>query len=434
MHATPRTTTSRPTGAPAGGAPPTEVAGTAVPSRLLRGTLLTSSTLTIMAAAVIAPSLPEMRQVFSAAPAADVLVRLALTITSLAIGITAPLAGTASDRVGRGPVLVSALVLYAVAGVAGFFISDLYLLLASRVLLGVAVGGIMTSVTALISDLFAGPRRGAFLGLQSAFASLGGVVFLTLAGVLAGIAWDAPFWIYAVSLLVVPFAVLALIRVRPGLTARSEAQVGAPSVPDLGQNREQDHRPGTGGVLAVIYTLAWAGTLIFFMAPTQLPFLLQRFEVSTTVIGIAVAASTASSAVAAIGYSRLRRSASQEAVTALSLGLLGAGWCVIGMAGSLALIVGGVLVGGIGVGLIIPNLNLWVSELVTPARRGRVLGGLVSAIFLGQFVSPLLLAPVISALGISGAFLAAGALAVAVGVVLAPVLPRLSTRTTPRRG
>lgn len=400
---------------PAAAEAPSPAAAPAVPGRLLTGTLLVSSTLTIMAAAIIAPSLPEMQQVFSGVPAADLLVRLTVTITSLAIGITAAVVGGVSDRFGRKPVLVASLVLYAVAGTAGWFLSDLYLLLGARALLGVAVGGITISVSALITDWFDGPRRAAFLGRQAAFASLGGVVFLPLSGVLAGVAWDAPFWVYAVSLLVVPFAVVGVREAR----SRTAAPADRAAVP-----HGADRRPRVTGSLALVYAVAWAGTLVFFMAPTQLPFLLQGFNASTTMVGVAVAGSTASSALAAVGYARVRRVLSQELVTALSLGLLGAGWLVIGVAGSLPLVVLGTLVGGLGVGLVIPNLNLWVAGLVPAARRGRALGGLVSAIFLGQFASPLLLQPVVSALGASGAFLVTGAAAGLGAVVLALVLPR----------
>ncbi len=59
------------------------------------------------------------------------------------------------------------------------------MLLLTRTLLGAAVGGILTAVSAMITDWFDGPRRASYLGLQQAFAGLGGVVFLPLAAVLA---------------------------------------------------------------------------------------------------------------------------------------------------------------------------------------------------------------------------------------------------------
>ncbi|HEX7309242.1 MAG TPA: hypothetical protein VF330_40500 [Lentzea sp.] len=78
----------------------------------------------------------------------------------------------------------------------------------------------------MITDWFDGPERGRFLGFQQAFASLGGVVSLPLAG------------------------------------------TGFPK------------RAGW------MYLLALVATLVFHMAPTQLPFLLRDLDASPAVAGI----------------------------------------------------------------------------------------------------------------------------------------------------
>lgn len=67
----------------------------------------------MMAGATIAPSLPAMREVFAGTPGAEVLVRLVLTVTALAIALAAPLAGLFADWIGRRPLLLGSLVLYA---------------------------------------------------------------------------------------------------------------------------------------------------------------------------------------------------------------------------------------------------------------------------------------------------------------------------------
>ncbi len=116
----------------------------------------------------------------------------------------------------------------------------------------------------------------------------------------------------------------------------------------------------------------------------------------------------------------MRRSLRAGLITALSLGLLGAGWVLVGTAGALAQVAVGVLVGGVGVGLVVPHLTLALSELAPPARRGRVLGGLVTGIFLGQFGSPLLLQPLVAAVGIDAAFTWTGLAALVGAAALAP--------------
>ncbi|ANZ41329.1 transporter [Lentzea guizhouensis] len=349
------------------------------PTRFARGTVLGAATLTIMAAAIIAPSLPAMSDVHGA----GVLVRLALTITSLAIAVSAPLSGVFADRIGRKPLLVGALVLYAVSGTAGFFIGDLTVLLASRAVLGLAVGGVMTAVSALVTDWFEGPRRAKFLGLQQAFASLGGVVFLPLAGVLAGVDWRAPFWLYSVAAVVALAAIVGLHdEPRPHIAT---AEKFTPPARAVG-----------------IYVLALVATLVFYMAPTQLPFLLAELHISPALIGVVIAGSTVTSAVGALLTPPGRP-------VAVSLALLGIGWLLAGT-GTVAGVVAGLLVGGIGVGLVVPHLNVQLAGLAAPQHRGRVLSGLVAGIFLGQFLSPLVVAPLVALTGIAGAFAWTGVL------------------------
>ncbi|KFU78139.1 Predicted arabinose efflux permease, MFS family [Amycolatopsis lurida] len=378
---------------------------TLAPTRRARGTVLAAAPLTIMAAAIIAPSLPAMREVFSGTPGSDLLVRLTLTVTSLAIAISAPLSGIVADRAGRRPLLLTGLGLYAISGTAGFFVDDLFLLLVTRVGLGFAVGGIMTAVSTLITDWFSGERRASFLGLQQAFASLGGVVFLPLAGVLATVSWQAPFWIYSVSVIVAIFAITSLRE-----PVRSSPAAG------------ESERTRLPARVVGVYVLALVVTLAFYMAPTQLPFLLEGFGSGPAVVGAVVAGSTLTSVAGALVFPRLRERLSPTAITTASVALMGAGWLVIGTAGTVAQVVAGLLVGGFGVGLVVPNLNLRLADLAHPAHRGRVLSGLVAGIFLGQFLSPLVVQPLVQGIGIAGAFTWTG-VALGAGAALAALLP-----------
>lgn len=371
------------------------------PSRVARGTILASAMLTLMAPAVVAPSLPTMERVFAAEPGASLLVRLALTITSLMIAVSAPVSGLVADRVGRRPLLVSSLALYAVSGTAGFFVTDLYVLVATRALLGVAIGGVMTAVSSTVADWFDGPERASFLGLQQAFASLGGVVFLPLAGVLATISWRVPFWLYSLAAVVALFAILA-VRDRPRETPTVAAR---------------ERRAVTGRVFG-IYALALGVTVMFYMAPTQVPFRLESLGIGPAVVGVVLAGSTLSGLLGGLMFPVVRKRLRFTGIMTVSLALLGAGWLLVGSTGTVFGTAAGLLVGGTGVGLSVPNVTLRLSELASPAWRGRVLSGLVTGIFLGQFLSPLAVQPLIEAIGVGGAFTVAG-IVMATGAALA---------------
>lgn len=179
-------------------------------SVLTKATLLLVSTLTVMAGATIAPSLPAMQEHFREVGDAALWVRLVLTLPALFIVIGSLVAGVVVDRFGRKPLLLAAAALYGSAGASGYVLDSLFHILIGRAFLGFAVAGIMVTATTLITDYYSGAARAAFLGLQAAFMGLGGVIFLSLGGFLADQNWRFPFLIYLFAWLLVPLINLNL--------------------------------------------------------------------------------------------------------------------------------------------------------------------------------------------------------------------------------
>lgn len=370
---------------------------------VLKATLLASAMLTIMAGATIAPGLPGMLQHFQDIPNADLLVKLVITTTALAVALFAPVAGIIADKVGRKPLLIFGLTLYVIAGTSGGWLESLYLILAGRALLGVAVASIMTATNALISDYFTGATRGAFIGLSSAFTSFGGVILLPLGGILADAGWHVPFWVYLASLLILPTAMTVLFE--PKRQQPSQVAVGDATFP----------RP----LLFTIYALAFLHMIVFYLGPTQMPFLLVevgKLEPSQT--GYAMGVFTLAGAVIALNYARLKTRFNFAQLAAFGFALLGAGWILAGIANGLMLMLLGFVIAGIGGGMLIPNWVTWVSSFAPAHVRGRLLGGLTTSLFLGQFCSPLLAQPFVAPFGLGYVIAGFGAFAVLVGFAL----------------
>jgi MFS family permease len=105
----------------------------------LKLTLLLVSSLTIMSLITISPALPQMAIAFSGVKNSGFLVKLVLTIPALMIAVFSPITGRLIDRYGRLKILWFSLVLYAIAGSAGYYLKDLYQILISRAVLGMAV-------------------------------------------------------------------------------------------------------------------------------------------------------------------------------------------------------------------------------------------------------------------------------------------------------
>jgi MFS family permease len=358
-------------------------------------TLLFTSSLTIMAGATIAPSLPQIQQVFIDNPHSEMLTKLILTIPALFIAIFSPIVGALIDRFGRIKIILSSLLLYGIAGSSGYFIEDLYILLVSRALLGIGVAGVMTSTITLIADYFKGSERNAFMGLQGAFVALGGVVSITLGGLLAEISWRTPFLIYFSSFIIFIPALIYLYEPE----VRQDA--------DSGKSKSLEPYPQI--LVALIYVTASIGMMLFYIIPVQIPFYIkEQTGASNTFIGLAIAASTVSSAIVSLNYKRIKAKFDYSMIYFFSFLFLGLGFVVIFYVTDYYLILLGLLIGGIGMGVLIPNSNVWIVSLSPESMRGRIVGGLTTSVFIGQFISPFLIQPVNSYTSTSGIFAFSG--------------------------
>ncbi|MDY6781282.1 MAG: MFS transporter [Cyanobacteriota bacterium] len=357
-----------------------------------KATLLLVSTLTVMSGATIAPSLPAMQAHFSTVENAEFWVRLVLTMPALFIVIGSPIAGQLVDKIGRKPLLLGAAILYGFAGSSGFVLNSVFTILAGRALLGLAVAGVMVSATTLIADYYQGDARANFMGLQAAFMGFGGVLFLSTGGFIADLNWRFPFLIYLFSWLLIPGIAFALYE--PSRTETNAAD--ASTIPTAKLPIK---------LLVLIYASVLLQQIVFYLIPVQLPFYLEQISgAGGTQTGLAIAFSTLFSAFASMNYGRFKKRLSFIKILAIAFGLIGLGYIGIGAVNRYWLILLVLIPTGIGLGLMMPNLNVWTANEVPDALRGRALGGLTTFMFLGQFLSPIVSQPVRESLGMTATY------------------------------
>ncbi|WP_083656383.1 MFS transporter [Mongoliimonas terrestris] len=361
-------------------------------SRLLLPVILLVSSLTVMASATIAPSLPGLVDHYRDVPGVDTLVRLVLTIPGLAIAVAAPFAGWIADRFGRKRIIIASIFLYVLAGGAGLVLDSLGALILSRLVLGLAVAGLLPTATALIADFWHGPARDRAFGIQAAFMAGGGVVFLPLGGFLAEFSWRGPFFVYVLPVVLIPLAI-AVLR---------DAPRNAPS-----QDAALDAGPFPTALTAGVSTVAFVGMALFYTLPVQLPFLLRELgEPSPWLAGAGLAVNTALSAVASLNFRRVRARFGSETILVAAFVLIAAGFMVVAVSTSLATAVVGLVFCGPGLGLMFPALSTWLMGSVPARYRGRATGAMTTAVFMGQFLSPVASQPVADAIGLKGMFMA----------------------------
>ena len=197
---------------------------------------------------VVVLALPEMMG--STGIPIDQLQRAAPIVSGFLLGYVAmlPLIGRIADLRGRLPVLIAALMVFAVGSLVTALAYDLPSMVAGRFLQGVGGGGLVPATLALVADLYPVERRGVPLGIVSAVQELGSVLGPLFGAVVLAVAdWPAIFLInLAVGLVLA--AALRATGGKPDSAARARG------------------RPDWIGLLLLLVTLVF-GAIVFIRPP-----------------------------------------------------------------------------------------------------------------------------------------------------------------------
>jgi len=368
--------------------------------------MASTGTFLAMVFIVVSPMLPLVADHFGGGKDGAFVAQWVLTMPSIGVIIGGPTTGWFVERVGARAVLFTCLVVFALAGTAGLFVESQPLLLASRLIVGLAATGLVTAAMGLIVEIFTEQQRGSILGLQNAIATaLSVVVTLSSGAVAEAHGWRAPFALYGLSL---PILLLALVVI-PAVSRRQAVSGGSLSlfVPML-----------------PIYALITGGMIISFQSASQVPVLLAADGIaSPATISEILGTGTVMFTLGAIAYGTLRARAGVWWTFALALSLQGIGILGLSLGHGIVGIGAGVLLLNLGSGIQTPNLTHWVMDKAPLPVRGRAMGLLFSAQFLGPFLNSSLIAPAISVYGLRN-ILAVIASLIAVGVALAVLRAR----------
>ncbi|MFX0573035.1 MFS transporter [Nocardia nepalensis] len=155
------------------------------------------------------------------------------------------LGGRAADLLGRRQVFLTALVVFGLASLAGGLVDDGALLIASRIIKGVAAAFTAPAALSIITTTFKeGRDRNRALSIFTVFGATGYASGLIVSGLLTGIDWRLTFY---VPVLVVAAVVLTAYFVVPRNIEKEQGRVDFVGAALL-----------TGGMLAAVYTIVTA--------------------------------------------------------------------------------------------------------------------------------------------------------------------------------
>lgn len=150
-----------------------------------------------MSTSILSPVLDSLIDPFGASPAD---IGLLISVFLAPPIVMTPIAGIIADRYGRKPILVTASILFGVAGTAIAFTTSFQVALFLRFLQGVAFGGLTPIVITSIGDLYTDNQEATAQGIRFTGSGVAGAFFPILSGVLVGIAWQYPFLLYFVAI------------------------------------------------------------------------------------------------------------------------------------------------------------------------------------------------------------------------------------------
>jgi MFS family permease len=351
------------------------------PATALQGwVLVVASYLSMVAAVAIGPGLPKMAQYFQRDPQVGVLISLVATLPALFVALLSAPFGFLADRIGRKRLLLAAVSVYGFCGMAPLLLNSLRWIVVSRAGVGITEAAVMTCGTALLGDYFHGAARERWLACQTGSSTVAAILVVAIAGALGESTWRAPFGMYAVGFVLLPLVAFALWEPSPLQRA------GGSSV----RTKTETTPTFRWGGLLFICLVTFFGSTAFYVVVVQLSFILtERGIPSTSKIGMAASLASLGVPVGSLLFGLLRWKVAGK--LASSFALWSAGFFVISLCHSYVATVLGAAVSGLGSGMALPTFITWALSKLTVEVRGRGTGAWTSAMFFGQFLSPLII-------------------------------------------
>jgi MFS family permease len=350
------------------------------PRRLLP--LIVAITATgVLTFTLITPTLPDLADALGVSRGAIGLVQGAAALPGV---LLAMYIGYLADLKGRRFVAVWSLLLFGVAGIAGFVATSFWGLVATRVVQGIGASAILSLGVMVIGDVFvdAHERRRA-LGINGAGLTLTGLFSPILGGYLATGGVFRPFLVFAVAL---PVALWA-----GRLPGRAEGPLPAPPLQHtramFGTLRAGDRLidflgllPFTTLMMTVYIGVGFTATPIFLEA---------AFDLGSSGRGIVQAFLALGSISTSLMAARLAQRFGPTKILSSSFLIVVVGFAIIAISPNIFVVAAGLLIVGAGMGAAFPLLSDFVISSVPSAYRGSAVGTWLASLRLGQAIGPI---------------------------------------------
>ncbi len=353
--------------------------------------ILSLSLLTVMAGAAVAPALGVIRAHFSGSN--QLFVQMIISVPALFIVITNFIFPRLCRVSGAKTLVMIGLLLYTVGGCAAGFFDNIFVVLIMRAFVGIGVGIIMPLSTGLLSYYYSPEEQAGLMGYSSAMNQMGGVIATLLSGLLANISWRVSFLVYLMGLISI---VLCLIYL-PNDKITQE-----------GPAEEKSAKGGTAGVFRdnIVYILAMFLLMsIFFIYPAN--FAMETVSegiIPQNYIAVIMASMDFIAFLGGLLFVSAKKALGGNTKFLAPVCFL-AGYLLLAVVGGWA----GTLIGSVFIGFAngagIPFIMTEASMKAGKAAATTVMPLISAALYLAQFVSPVLMSVVRAIFGEGAAHL-----------------------------
>lgn len=191
------------------------------PNKLTTASILSLSFVSAVTT-VITGIIPQLTTEFP--QVAPTLIEWLVTSANLSALVTLLLNPWLTRRFGSRQLVISGLLVSAVAGTLPILVTNFSVLMTSRIVLGLGIGLFSPHAIGLIAHVYHGELRARLLGYQTGLSALGNAILLVLAGWLVILSWRAVFLLYLILAALALLAVKALPDFRPTALTTNQAE------------------------------------------------------------------------------------------------------------------------------------------------------------------------------------------------------------------
>jgi predicted MFS family arabinose efflux permease len=335
-------------------------------------------------------------------------------VYAFTFAIVQPAVGAAADLFGKARLMIACLVLLGVANILGAMAGSFPLLFASRILAGVASGGVFPVALGLTSDLVAPDKRQVAIGRTLAGSMTGNLLGASLPGLIG----DLLGW-RGVLVVLGGLAALTSVAVAAGFRG---AQLARPPQTSLSMLRHGYRTIFSNPNAAICYSAVFIeGCCVLGLFPYIAAFLVDLGEPSLSIAGVVIAGFAIGGLFYTLTVSRFLPKLGVKGMMISGATLVGLQLAAVGFGPVWKIQFVNLLVMGWGFYMIHGCLQVFASELSVEARATAM--SLHSFFFfMGQTIGPIGYGLGLDRIGKLWTLLSAAAVIIALGLVCARLL------------